>query len=150
MAVTIPLLLLTIFHTGISCWSPAEHQLQPLSYQGTLNLRKKGTKMKLLKQHQLLIPTQSLSKHFQHTSQGHRGGKSPEPEGRTSTTWIRNKSTQLHWMVQLRLDLEASGKAIGTQAGQHRIHLSPAGGEALCGTRGAFNNATAALKNFCS
>lgn len=120
--------------------------------------------MKLLKQQQqpqvteLLLPTTntlSLSKHFQHTSQGHRGVKSPEPAGRTSTPLISNKPTQLSWMVHLRLDLEASGKAIGTQAQQHRIHLAPAdemGGsvwDTLCIQLQQCHSSPAVLKNFC-
>lgn len=134
----------------------------PVSLGHTEFTEKKGTKMKLLKQHQpqvteLLLPntnTLCLSKHFQHMSQGHRGVKSPEPVGRTSTTLISNKSTQLNWMVQLRLDLEASGKAIGTQAQQHRIHFvtSEMGGsvwDTLCIQLQQCHSSTAALKNFC-
>lgn len=58
-------------------------------------------------------------------------------------------------MVHLGLDLEASGKATGTQAQQHRIHLAPAdemGGsvwDTLCIQLQQCHSSTAALKNFC-
>lgn len=127
--------------------APQNSHSSPCLTWGTQNLQKKGTKMKLLKQHQppaTELHTLCLSKHPQHGSQGHRGVKSPELWAGQAQTLISDKPAQLNWMEQSRLDLEASGKAIGTQAQQHSIHLSPVRWW-LCVGHSAFrfNNATA-------
>lgn len=116
---------------------------------GTLNLQKKGTKMKLLKQQQpqftelLLSSTNPVShKHLQHSSQGHRAGPRACGQDKHNTEQGQINTAQLGAAVKTGPGSIRKSHWNTSSAAQS---LSPARWEALCGTHCAFRfiNATA-------